>query len=691
MNLYTDDNAQTTLSGLGFKNNKKAIETIQKVEKYFDMMNKNQVIPGYTPDSVLPKEIIFNTKQSNQYYNRQKMYRILGMSNRAKGMIHRVKTPQNLIDAILVFEKWLQNYKLRQLGGMIKSEQSTSFCKCCCNNLQSIDIQSNNEICVLCRNKLQKLCENNYLTNSDDSKKIKDIENIKLKQKFIDILNVINKINNINDADTESLLEMPLLIFLNVKNEAQKDKLLSIDNKEIYLFYKTYTYDPKLTKKEIRRNSALQMNLSYLINLKKYITILNLTLLKKYMKTDFIFLTNIIDNIHKLNILYLKNTNNIQTYLLLITEEINKVQQSNYMNLNKEEIVLYGKNSPVVKIINHPSSLIYFQFSSIKLLILGEFHKLGNTKYNDNYSLNFSDYINQLIDYDICFDLFVEDKISKILDRQIGGDLYNILLGDTLRIIDNSINLRYHTWDIRTLKINGTVSDLFSESKKLDSFIMQRKEFIPINNFIEVFITEYIKSLFDLTYPVLYIDEIINDIKKLNPEIDIKLFLIHFQIVRNLIHKQIIKSRIVELSGKTIKFIQNLLIDTYVKLQITDLDFIPGVSPESYSRNHTDFEKNKRDSRLGFIGLITTDIYLLFRVFTKFNNKLDRPNNPIKCNDKYLQPTNIIVYGGITHTSVFNYLIKIIFEINPLIEIINNIEDSMNFTYVELDNPHIFF
>lgn len=185
--------------------------------------------------------------------------------------------------------------------------------------------------------------------------------------------------------------------------------------------------------------------------------------------------------------------------------------------------------------------------------------------------------------------------------------------------------------------------------------------------------------------------EIINDIKKLNPEIDLKLFLIHFQVVRNLIHKQIIKSRIVELSGKTIKFIRNLLIDTYVKLQITDLDFIPGLSPESYSRNHTDFEKNKRDSRLGFIGLITTDIYLLFRVFTKFNNKSDRPNNPTKCNDEYLQPTNIIVYGGLTHTYVFNYLIKMIFEIDPLIEIINNIEDSTSNTYVELDNPHVFF
>lgn len=32
-----------------------------------------------------------------------------------------------------------------------------------------------------------------------------------------------------------------------------------------------------------------------------------------------------------------------------------------------------------------------------------------------------------------------------------------------------------------------------------------------------------------------------------------------------------------------------------------------------------------------------------------------------------------------------------IFEMDPLIEIINNIEDSTSNTYVELDNPHVFF
>ena len=127
MNLYTDDNPQTTLSGLGFKNKKKAIETVQKVEKYFEIMKQNQVIPGYTPDSVLPKEFISTKNQLNKYYNKQKMYRILGMLNRAKGMINRIQNADNIKEAIVVFEKWMNNYK-QQNGGKIVS---------CCDNIDN--------------------------------------------------------------------------------------------------------------------------------------------------------------------------------------------------------------------------------------------------------------------------------------------------------------------------------------------------------------------------------------------------------------------------------------------------------------------------------------------------------------------------------------------------------------------------
>ena len=41
------------------------------------------------------------------------MYRILGMSNRAKGMLNKIKDikkTQNFKDAINVFEKWMTEY-----------------------------------------------------------------------------------------------------------------------------------------------------------------------------------------------------------------------------------------------------------------------------------------------------------------------------------------------------------------------------------------------------------------------------------------------------------------------------------------------------------------------------------------------------------------------------------------------------
>ena len=110
MNLYTDDNPETTIKGLGFKNKNKALETIKTVEKYFDIMIKNQVIPSFTPHNVRPKQYINNKKEAEEYYKKQKMYRILGMLNRAKGMINRVKNKKGIMEAISVFEIWMDNY-----------------------------------------------------------------------------------------------------------------------------------------------------------------------------------------------------------------------------------------------------------------------------------------------------------------------------------------------------------------------------------------------------------------------------------------------------------------------------------------------------------------------------------------------------------------------------------------------------
>lgn len=41
-------------------------------------------------------------------------YRILGMRNRAKGMLHRVRKASDLQAAIAVFDKWLLRHCKRQ-------------------------------------------------------------------------------------------------------------------------------------------------------------------------------------------------------------------------------------------------------------------------------------------------------------------------------------------------------------------------------------------------------------------------------------------------------------------------------------------------------------------------------------------------------------------------------------------------
>ena len=129
MNLYTDDNPKTTLKGLGFKNKEIAIKSIKIVENYFDQMYARQKIPGITPDNVLPKQMLNSKKDAKKYYKKQKMYRILGMSNRAKGMVDKIANNINIKQAIQIYEKWLLKYK--------KSKQSGggNQIKSCCDEL----------------------------------------------------------------------------------------------------------------------------------------------------------------------------------------------------------------------------------------------------------------------------------------------------------------------------------------------------------------------------------------------------------------------------------------------------------------------------------------------------------------------------------------------------------------------------
>ena len=57
------------------------------------------------------KRFLKTNKDINKYYQLQKMYRILGMNNRAKGMLKNTKNNNNLKDAIKVFDNWMKKYK----------------------------------------------------------------------------------------------------------------------------------------------------------------------------------------------------------------------------------------------------------------------------------------------------------------------------------------------------------------------------------------------------------------------------------------------------------------------------------------------------------------------------------------------------------------------------------------------------
>ena len=57
------------------------------------------------------KKFLKTNKDINKYYQLQKMYRILGMNNRAKGMLKNTKNNNNLKDAIKVFDNWMKKHK----------------------------------------------------------------------------------------------------------------------------------------------------------------------------------------------------------------------------------------------------------------------------------------------------------------------------------------------------------------------------------------------------------------------------------------------------------------------------------------------------------------------------------------------------------------------------------------------------
>jgi hypothetical protein len=107
MNLFTDDNPETTIKGLKYSNKIAAKKSIEIVEKHFNSLLKQQKIPGNSPANLRPKKTLNTREEATRYFEIQKMYRILGLRNRAK--VHS-KHP-DIHEAFMVFDAWMKNYK----------------------------------------------------------------------------------------------------------------------------------------------------------------------------------------------------------------------------------------------------------------------------------------------------------------------------------------------------------------------------------------------------------------------------------------------------------------------------------------------------------------------------------------------------------------------------------------------------
>lgn len=113
MNLFTDDNPETTLHGLGFKNRMVALKSIDMIEEHFNQKFLEQKIPGMSPNNLRPQTYLADSHAALIFYQRQKMTRVIGLLNRAKSLVKRTRRPQKKKDfsqAIQVLLRWMDHY-----------------------------------------------------------------------------------------------------------------------------------------------------------------------------------------------------------------------------------------------------------------------------------------------------------------------------------------------------------------------------------------------------------------------------------------------------------------------------------------------------------------------------------------------------------------------------------------------------
>lgn len=107
LNLFTDDNPETTIKGLGFKTPDITKKSIAKIEYLINQMKKKQKLGDYSPKNLRPRTLLDSKEKINKYFYTQKLYRILGLLNRAK-VVYKRYPNKDLQQSIKLLLSWIK-------------------------------------------------------------------------------------------------------------------------------------------------------------------------------------------------------------------------------------------------------------------------------------------------------------------------------------------------------------------------------------------------------------------------------------------------------------------------------------------------------------------------------------------------------------------------------------------------------
>ena len=322
-----------------------------------------------------------------------------------------------------------------------------------------------------------------------------------------------------------------------------------------------------------------------------------------------------------------------------------------------------------------------------KVLLLGEEHIPGGwDKCNEvDGCMNINTYISNLIDIKRgCIDFYLEDRYPNVMS---GGSESSVKLDlDTTRnywdskIISNPNipYLRLHKWDLRLDhkgKITTPWNSVYNSIKKQDvsnitKWIRDKNKTIDylLENVARYTICRKINGIdIDLVHEfILHICKI--DLNQFPGKIT-------WNIMYDKNRKKIKKA--VDKLSETIDVDSDILINKFIEYWIITI------------KKHID--NNIPEDIIGDFGLLTTDLYLLSRIFTTFkydtDNKRDR--TPVGCGDEYSFPKNIILFGGKNHIKFIKGMIHILYP--EILEPMSDDVDMSGNKCIELNRPTQFF